>query len=201
MSGAGQVRAEQESGFTLVELLISLALTLIVLLIAGSVLVSGLRTQQTVNSVTTAATSAQQIVRSVQSGVRNAVAVNLLPTTPSGAQFLIAQVTGTDPASTAPSCQVWYYTPANGGAVYTKKSAPTSPATQIALPSGGPQGDWLLLGSGVNPYPASGQVFSTTDGSRVVLKFDVLDDIHPYVLITTTIYTTNASTVSPTCAF
>jgi prepilin-type N-terminal cleavage/methylation domain-containing protein len=201
MIGVGPAQEERERGFTLVELLVALALSLIVLLIAGGTLVGGLRTQKTVESVTTAATSAQQIVRSVQSGVRNAVAVTLIPTTPTGAQFPIAQVTGSDPASTAPSCQAWYYTPDNGGTVYTKKSAPTSPAVAIALPTGGPQGVWTLLGVGVSPYPASGQVFTTTDGSRVLLKFDVTDDIHPYVLITTTIYTTNASTVSPICAF
>lgn len=201
MTPLRQERTERESGFTLVELLISLALSLIVLLIAGGVLITGMQTQQTVKSVTFATTSAQQIVRSVQSGVRNAVAVTLVPTSPTGAQFLIAQVTGSDPASTAPSCQAWYYTPDNGGSVYTKKSSPTSPASRITLPSGGPQGVWSLLAAGVSPYPASGQVFSTTDGSRVVLKFDVQADNHPYVLIKTTINTTNASTVSSICAF
>ncbi|TXN30307.1 prepilin-type N-terminal cleavage/methylation domain-containing protein [Lacisediminihabitans profunda] len=185
-----------DAGFTLVELIISMLLSLVVLLIAGGVLVSGLSTQQTVKSVTSAATVAQQIVRSVQSGVRNASAVTVISNTTTGTQLLIARVIGSDPASTASSCQAWYYTPANGGAVYTKR---TTPASVITLPSGGPQGVWTLLGVGVSPIAVTGNVFTAPAGSRVDLTFNVAADSHPYVKITTTTYTPQTPTVSSPC--
>lgn len=196
MTRRGQEMERGERGFTLVELLISLLLTLIVLLIAGGVLVSGLTTQQTVKSVTNAATVAQQIVRSVQSGVRNASAVTVISNTTAGTQLLIARVIGSDPASTAASCQAWYYTPANGGAVYTMR---TTPASVITLPGAGPQGTWALLGVGVSPIAATGNVFTAPAGSRVDLTFNVAADSHPYVKITTTTYTPQTATVSSPC--
>lgn len=185
-----------EDGFTLVELIISMLLTLVVLVIAGGVLVSGLSTQQKVKSVTTAATTAQQIAKSVQAGVRNASAVKVITDATAGTQLLLARVVGGDPASTAASCQAWYFTPASGGSVYTKR---TSPASLITLPGAGPQGVWTLLGSGVSPIAATGNVFTAPAGSRVDLTFNVAADSQPYVKITTTTYTPQTPTVSSPC--
>ena len=186
----------RQSGFTLIELLLYVALSLVVLVIAGGILISGLRTQQTTSSVTDAANTAQQIVRSVQSGVRNASAVSV--TSPAaGTQLLIARTIGSDPNSTAPSCQAWYYTPTNGGSVYTTK---TTPAALITLPAGGPQGVWSILGTGVTPSdPVTGNVFNAPSGGRVELRFDVAAGTHPYVLVNTMTYTPQVATVSTPC--
>jgi type II secretory pathway pseudopilin PulG len=186
----------RQSGFTLIELLLYVALSLVVLVIAGGILISGLRTQQTTSSVTDAANTAQQIVRSVQSGVRNASAVSV--SSPfAGSQLLIARTIGSDPNSTAPSCQAWYYTPTNGGSVYTTR---TSPAALITLPAGGPQGVWSILGTGVSPSdPVTGKVFNAPSGGRVELRFDVAAGTHPYVLVNTMTYTPQSATVSAPC--
>lgn len=186
-----------QRGFTLVELMISTGLTLIVLVIAGGVLISGLRTQEIAHSVTDAANTAQLIVHSVQAGVKNASAITVSSNTTTGTQLLLVRTVSSDPASTAPSCQAWYYTPANGGAVYTKK---TTPATAITVPSGGPQGVWTILGSGVSPAdPITGKVFNAPNGGRVELKFDVAAGSHPYVLINTMTYNSQSTSVSSPC--
>lgn len=186
-----------QRGFTLVELMISTGLTLIVLVIAGGILISGLRTQEIARSVTNAANTAQQIVHSVQAGVKNASAITVNSDPVTGTQLLLVRTVSSDPRSTAPSCQAWYYTPSNGGAVYTKKS---TPAAAITLPAGGPQGLWTILGSGISPAdPITGKVFNAPNGGRVELKFDVAAGSHPYVLINTMTYNSQSTSVSAPC--
>ncbi len=188
---------KDQRGFTLVELMISTGLTLIVLVIAGGIMIAGLRTQEVARSVTDAANIAQQIVRSVQAGVKNASAITVSSDPVSGTQLLQVRTVSSDPNSTAPSCQAWYYTPSNGGAVYTKKS---TPATAITLPVGGPQGVWTILGTGVSPAdPTTGKVFNAPNGGRVELKFDVAAGAHPYVLINTVTYNSQSNSVSAPC--
>ena len=189
-------RHDPERGITLVELMIYALLSLIVLAIVGGVLASGLRTQAAVQTVTSAATTAQQIVSSIQSGVRNASAVTIVSPPTAGSQMLIARVVGMDPASTAPTCQAWYYTPVNGGAVYTKK---TTPAAAIAIPSSDPPSGWSLLGVGVSPSSSGGAVFTAPAGLRVDLTFNVAAVAQPYVSMLTTIYTPQTTTVSAPC--
>ncbi len=186
-----------DRGFTLIELLVASTLSIIVLAIAGGILISGLRTQETARTVTDAATTAQQIVRSIQAGVRNASAITVISDPVAGTQLLLARTIGSDPNSTAPSCQAWYYSPVGSGAVYTKR---TTPASVIALPVGGPQGVWTILGSGVTPSdPVTAKVFNAPSGGRVELKFDVAAGTHPYVLINTMTYTPQATSVSAPC--
>lgn len=188
---------DDQRGFTLVELMISTGLTIIVLVITGGILISGLRTQEIARSVTDAANTAQQIVHSVQSGVKNASAITVTSNSTTGTQLLLARTVSSDPNSTAPSCQAWYYTPSNGGSVYTTK---TTPAAAITLPSGGPQGVWTILGTGVSPAdPSTGKVFNAPNGGRVELKFDVAAGSHPYVLINTMTYNSQSTAVSSPC--
>ena len=189
-------RRHPQAGITLVELMIYALLSLIVLAIVGGVLASGLRTQAAVQTVTDAATTAQQIVSSIQSGVRNSSAISVVSPPTAGSQMLIARVVGTDPSSTAATCQAWYYTPSNGGAVYTKK---TSPAAVIAAPSSSPPAGWSLLGVGVTPSASAGAVFAAPAGLRVDLTFNVAAASQPYVSMLTTIYTPQTTTVSSPC--
>jgi len=186
-----------ELGFTLIELMISTTLSIIVLMIAGGILISGLRTQEIARSVTNATNTAQQIVRSVQAGVKNASAITVSSNSSTGTQLLLVRTVSPDPNSTTPSCQAWYYTPSNGGAVYTTK---TTPASAITLPVGGPQGVWTILGTGVSPAdPNTGKVFNAPNGGRVELKFDVAAGSHPYVLINTMTYNSQSTAVSSPC--
>lgn len=186
-----------ERGFTLVELSIASGLTVIILTIAGGILIAGLKTQEATRTVTEAANTAQQIVHSVQAGVKNASGITVTTNGLTGTQLLLVRTVSSDPLSTSPSCQAWYYTPTNGGAVYTTK---TTPATAITLPTGGPQGIWTLIGTGVSPAdPVTGKVFSAPSGGRVDLKFDVAAGSHPYVLINTTTYASQSTAVSAPC--
>jgi len=187
----------RDKGFTLVEMLIATGLSIIVLVIVGGILIGGLRTQEVAGTVTDAANTAQQIVRSIQAGVRNASAISVVSDPAAKTQLLLARTIGSDPNSTAASCQAWYYTPLNGGAVYTTK---TTPASLITLPVGGPQGVWTLLGKGVNPAdPVTGKVFNAPSGGRVELNFNVAAGAHPYVLVSTMTYTPQAAHVSLPC--
>lgn len=186
-----------DEGFTLVELLITSTLSIIVVMIAGGLLINGLRTQEMTQTVTDASNTAQQVVRSVQAGVKNASALTVISDAVTGTQLLLARTIGLDPGSTAASCQAWYYTPANGGTVYTHR---TTPASIITLPAGGPQGSWTVLGTGITPSdPVTGKVFNAPSGGRVELKFEVKAGSNPYVLINTMTYTTQSSTVSAPC--
>lgn len=190
-------RDTRERGFTLLELLITSTLSIIVVMIAGGLLINGLRTQEMTHTVTDASNIAQQVVRSVQAGVKNASALTVISDAAAGTQLLLARTIGLNPASTAASCQAWYYTPANGGVVYTRK---TTPASLITLPAGGPSGVWTELGTGITPSdPVTGKVFNAPSGGRVELKFDVKAGAQPYVLINTMTYTSQSSTVSTPC--
>lgn len=192
MLNSSVTEPDRESGFTLVELLVSSMLAILILTIAGSILLSGLRTQETATSVTDATTSAQQIARSVQAGVRNASALSL--TTPTAdSELLLARVFDSADNSAAAHCQAWYYTTQNNGAVYTATSA-----GPIAAPSTLPASGWTLLGSGVSPQSSGGPVFNTPAG-RVELTFKVAAAAHPYVLITTTTFMQQSATVSAPC--
>ena len=189
--------AKDESGFTLIEMLITSGLSMIVLVIAGSVLLAGLRTQENSRSVTDAANTAQQIERSIQAGVKNASAIAVTTNVVTGTQLLVARTISGDPNSSAPSCQDWYFNPASGGNIYTKK---TTPASLITVPNGGPQGLWTLLGSGVSPADvATGKVFIAPSGDRVELRFNVAAGSHPYVLIDTMNYRTQSTVLSAPC--
>ena len=172
--------------------MIYMLLSLIVLAVVGGVLVTGLRTQASVRTVTDATTTAQQIVSSIQSGVRNASAISVVSPPTAGSQMLIARVVGMDPTSTAATCQAWYYTPSNGGAVYTKK---TSPASVIAIPGSDPPSGWSLLGVGVTPSSSGGAVFT----APAELTFNVAAVSQPYVSMLTTIFTPQTTTVSAPC--
>ena len=187
----------RQCGFSLIELLITSVLSIIIVMIAGGILINALRTQEMSRTVTDASNTAQQVVRSIQAGVKNASAITVISDVANGTQLLLARTIGFDPSSTAPSCQAWFYTPAFGGTVYTNK---TTPASIISLPIGGPQGSWTVLGTGITPAdPVTGKVFNAPSGGRVELKFDVKAGAHPYVLISTMTYTTQTSTVSTPC--
>jgi type II secretory pathway pseudopilin PulG len=193
----GRLTNSKSEGFTLIELLISSGLAIIVVTIGSGILLNGIRTQDNAQTVTDAANTAQQVVRSIQAGVRNASAITLQTGPLVGTQLLLARTVGSDPNSTIASCQAWYYTPENGGVVYSIR---TTPASAISLPAGGPMGSWTVLGTGITPAdPITGKVFGAPSGGRVELKFDVFAGSHPYVLINTMTYASRSTTVSAPC--
>lgn len=198
--------ASAEAGLTLVELLIAATLSLVVLAILGGLFLSAAQTQSSVRSSTQASDLGQLIARSVSQGVSNATALQVQTDSATGAQLMVARIYGMDPAvdptqgSTAgSSCQAWFYSPLAGGAVYTKR---TTPAAAIAMPTGTPDASWALIGNGLEVQVGaapSALIFSTPSGTRVDLKFDVLNGKDNPVHIETTATIPNPTTESAPC--
>lgn len=201
-----QERSSAEAGLSLIELIIAAGLSLLVLSLIGGLLVSTARAQNSIRTATQAADVGQLIVRSVQQGVNNATALQVQTDSSTGAQLMLARTFGMDPnvdptqaASAGTSCQAWFYSPAAGGAIYTKQ---TTPAVAITMPSGTPDSSWSLIGNGlqlqVGASP-SAVIFSTPSGTRVDLKFDVLNGQDNPVHIETTATIPNPITGSSPC--
>ncbi len=184
-----------DAGFSLIELIVALGISVMILVVVGGLMTNGLRVQNAVRDATSATNLGQLIARSVEAGVRNASAVTVVPGPDAGTQILLARTVsgGSTPIW---SCQAWYYTPASGGAIYTTS---TTPAAAITVPSGGPAGVWTLLGSGVTLVnAATTDVFSAPSG-RVDLKFQVTNGTGSAVLVQTTIYLRSSATESAPC--
>ena len=194
-----------DAGFTLIELIVAAALSLVVLSIVGALFASAARTQSTVSSSTAASNLGQLIARSVTQGVANATAVSVT-TDPTGAQLLSARVYGmasaTDPtqgSASGVSCTAWFYTPVGGGAIYTKT---VTPAAAIVMPTGTPDSSWRLIGNGLGVNVAtspSATIFAAPSGTRVDLKFDVTNGTKSPVHIETTVHIPNLTMVSSPC--
>lgn len=195
-----------EAGVSLVEVLIAATLSLLILAVIGGLFFSAAHTQNSIRTETQAANLGQLIARSVEQGVNNATALQVQTNSTTGAQMMLARTYGMDPGvdptqstTTGSSCQAWFYSPAAGGAIYTKR---TSPAVAIAMPTGTPDSSWILIGDGLQVQVGatpSAVIFSTPDGTRVDLKFDVLNGQDRPVHIETTATIPNPTTVSAPC--
>ncbi|WP_431245481.1 PulJ/GspJ family protein [Leifsonia xyli] len=197
---------DRESGFTLIELIIAAAITLVVLITVGGFLASASKAEKGTRAATAAATLGQLVARSVSQGVSNATAVSVVTNSVTGAQLLQARVYSmnstddpTQGTTSGTGCQAWYYLPTNGGAIYVKR---VFPAAAIAMPSGAPDSTWQLIGNGLGATVAAAQsstVFASPSGTRVDLKFDVVNGAEQPVHIETTIHIPNTTTVSSPC--
>ena len=195
-----------EAGLTLVELLIASTLSLLVLSLIAGLFLGASHAQNSVRTATQAADLGQLIARSVDQGVSNATALKVVTDSATGNQLMLARTYGMDPtvdptlgAAAGTSCQAWFYSPASGGAIYTKR---TTPATAIAMPTGTPDSSWALVGNGLEVQVGaapSALIFSTPDGTRVDLKFDVLNGKDNPVHIETTATIPNPTTESSPC--
>jgi type II secretory pathway pseudopilin PulG len=180
-----------ETGFTLVELIVYAVLMVVVLAVVGAILINSSRAERSVRSASEAAAVGQVIAQSVERGVRNASALTLVNDASGGGQLLLARTAGTDSALTW-RCQAWYFSPTDDGAVYT-----TTAATVIALPTGGPKGVWSLLGGGVSATTGAG-VFAAPAG-RVEVGLKVAASGQPAVHIQTTAVQRQAGLESAPC--
>lgn len=151
-------RITNDDGLTLVELLVSVVLSLLVLTVLLSVFVSASNSQAATKNRDVAAGTSQVAVNSVQVGVRNSSAFtisgNLL-------RARVASGSGSDW-----SCQAWALTPAN--VLVTKTSS-----TAIAVPPD--YTGWATLANGVTGGLTSGKVFEAggTGGGRLTYAFTV----------------------------
>lgn len=201
-------RASDESGFSLVELLVYTLFIGVIFALAGGMLISALSAQGQVTGYTQAADAGQLIARSVEEGVRNAsgaageeeperidgiLAEPMLPD--NAGQLLRARVAvGANDGTVQWECQAWFYS-APTESVYFARSAtgPVPNPGQFSISATGEHvptnvgANWLLLGSGVTLTEGTPEFFGTSGGGRVVLRFEVARDNVSLVLIPNTV--------------
>ena len=180
---------DAESGFTLIELLVYMSFAVVVLAIIGGMLISSVGIERDVRSTTEATNLGQLISRSVQSGVRNASQVSLQNI--GDTQFLVARTAGSA-ASVVWACEAWFYTPAAGGSIYTKR---TSPESHIAAP-GGDLTSWIKLGEGVSANGAA--VFGGVN-DRITVALSLAAGAQDDVVVNTTVTPRTLATVGAPC--
>jgi type II secretory pathway pseudopilin PulG len=145
-----------ESGFTLIELMLYMGLSVIVFAVVVGMLTNSGRAQSEVDGVTKASNAGQLIIRAVQTGVRNASQVSL--TASGGTQLLMVRTAGGQ-TPVQWTCQAWYFTPNAGGTLYTLRTPATGP---LPPPTPGTLSSWSVLGTGISVSGA--QVFTASAG-------------------------------------
>jgi hypothetical protein len=197
-------KQRDDEGFGLAELMVYSMLSVVVLVMTGSLLISTLTSQVAVKSLTTASSTGQLIAFSVEEGVRNASSAlgevepdyitGIKTETPTAfGELLRARVAvGADNGEITWQCQAWYFSPETKS-VYSA----TDPTGAIDDPLGftvvdgdhvpnAGDGHWTLLGEGVEKTDAGNPFFGYT-GNKVVLSFKMTSDDLSLVLIPSTV--------------
>jgi Tfp pilus assembly protein PilW len=179
-----------ESGLTLVELLLYVSLSLVVLMVAGAMLINSTSAGSQVDKTTAASNKGQLIMRSVQSGVRNATQVGL---TSSGGNQLLTVTTSGGLTPVVWSCEAWYFTPTAGGSLYVTRAPATGP---IPVPTSATLASWTLLGTGIS---TTGSPVFTAAAGLVNVNLNI-DTGNPAPLtLTSPASTLNLVTVGTAC--
>jgi Flp pilus assembly protein TadG len=182
-----RVRSD-DSGFTLVELIIYSGLLVLVLIVMGGFFISTSVVGATVRTVTDAASTGQLIARSLDTAVRQASYLDVRST--STYQFLVVR-TATTGTTLGWRCEAWFWDKASS-TVYT-----TSSAARIAQPTSAPT-TWLILGSGITGI--DGANLFTESGTGVVLALSAAVDDQAPVELNSTFVSRQTSTESAPCA-
>jgi prepilin-type N-terminal cleavage/methylation domain-containing protein len=134
-----------DEGFTLVELLVTVAFLGVVVTIASTLLLAGSRTQSQVNSMSSATNRGEIVARSVETGVRNSSVYQIELPDANGSQLLRARVaTGVEADTVTWQCQGWYYD-APSENVWTTTSANAIPLVTSAAGVS----SWTLIAGGI----------------------------------------------------
>ena len=172
-----ELRARRDdSGVSLVELIIYSLLLSFVVFIAGGLLIQTLETQRDTTSLNEASNSAQVAVREMERGLRNAVEVRF-PSAHGGNLLIIKTRVGDDPAlASSWECRAWYYDAASDEIRYIEGPATGTPVTRgLTAPLN--TSAWRTVLSNVVPTPngaSSYQVFESEALGGAKIKFDVL---------------------------
>ena len=157
MSGSQRTDANSaEAGFTLVELIIYISLSVVILSLVGGFLLNGVRADRDVKSAAQAANSAQLIAESIKRDVRNATRVEVV-----NENTLVLRTAGVNDPS-ALSCRSWYFDSGSQAIYSANVGVATSPT--IDRP-------WIMQGEGISEIDAA-PVF-TRDHDSVRLSFTV----------------------------
>lgn len=184
-----------DTGFSLVELLVAMSLFGIIITIVGSVIISAITADRTVREVTGSTTDGQLVVNIIEETVRNSTAVSVTTAADGVSTFATARTT----AGGSARCQSWFYDDSQG-AVFEQSSA-----TAVAAPNPGAVGaEWIEVSAGIsatddgagNPLP----VFAVEGTRGLTVNFSVDGGSGTSSLFITTV-TGRApqSNVSPQC--
>jgi len=184
-----------DSGFSLVELLISMTLFAVVLTIVGNVIVSALTADRTVREITGSTTGGQLVVNVVEQTVRNSTAISVTTDVDGVSTFATVRTTAGGPAR----CHGFFFD-SEVGAVFERTST-----TAIPAPTPGAVGsEWTRISEGIVPIDdGSGTptpVFAAAGTRGLAVSFTVDGASGPASLFVTAV-TGRAplSNASPTC--
>lgn len=182
--------ANGEAGIGVIEIMVYTALMVIVMVVVSSVFNTLFKVHSSVAGGVSATQSNQLIANSVETGVRNASAVQL-QTVNSTDQMVIARSVGSGDTA-AWQCYAWYFDAGNHQVRFTASPTAVAPPTSAQLAT------WQLLGSKVYPQAGSG-IFSLS-GSRLSLRIKTLVGASvSSVPMQTTVSVAAASWVSAPC--
>jgi len=172
-------RRGTDDGLTLVEMIVTVALTSVVLMFIGGLFISTFLAERIVSSSSVAASEAQVTVRSIGERVSSSSGLQLTAPT-AGDQLLVVRSAGRD-ATITWVCNAWYYSGAEGVLYSTQTPA----GTIIDAPSSTELGDWAVALSGVTPTDPAG-IFGGA-GDEVTIAFRIATDGAPPVDISTAV--------------
>ncbi|WP_104177451.1 hypothetical protein [Cryobacterium sp. Y50] len=157
-----------ETGFTLVELIIYVSLSVLVVSLVSGFLLNAVRAQRDVVSSTEGANTAQLIAESIKRDVRNATEVRVNDVH----NLLIVRTTGMGDTLDS-SCRAWYFTGGTADAIYTIDTGDTP----ISMTAPTDLEVWSIQGQGIIQIKPAGSadkidVFAYSDPS-VELSFAV----------------------------
>lgn len=165
--------SDSDDGYTLVELLIYIVLSVVVLLIVGGIFLNSVNAERMVRGVNGATNSGQVAAQSVTNGVRNSSNIKL--TAPAaGTQLLMTRSVGSA-ATPVWTCNAWYV---GSGAIRWKQSN-----TAIAAPTAAELATWTVLNADIKSVGTT-PVFALT-ARRIDLTFESKNGTGKAVLVTT----------------
>ena len=185
-----------ESGLTMVELMVYSVLLVVVLVAVGQIFLSSLRTESSVRTVVDATTAAQLGASSVETGIRNSSAHRITSVT-GGDQLLQARVAKGEAVLTW-VCAAWYFDYSATGVSQIRYHEYPETTVAMTVPTASQVANWTLLVDGVKP--STGTSIFGGSGSSLTLAYEVVaGDGQPPASISTTAYRRAPSPGSGTC--
>ena len=148
-------RRHDDAGFTLIEVIVSAALGVLVLVLVGTFFMSSFAGQSTVTSTADAASRAQLMARQFDQQLRGASAVAVFDGATSDSQLLVAR-TATGEHDVDYHCEAWFYD-ATAEAVFH-----TTFDGESTWPWGASITSWIDLGSGLTEAVDVGGIVDDT---------------------------------------
>lgn len=180
-----------DEGFSLIELLAASMIFAVIFTVIGSIFVSLIQTQATVDSVTTSSSTGQIAASSIEDSVRNSSEFDL--TTVGADQLLVVRTAGSGPTLTW-YCTAWYYSAAGDGSIRTR----TTTGVAIGVPTTAQLATWTLVLEGVQPR--TGITIFSAAGPQLSVSFDATaDDSNNSTAIQFTVVPLTGSSEASTC--